>query len=298
MDFKDYLKKNAKAVDECLEDILSNFLKETKKTNPKLLPFAKSFVKSCKGGKRIRGVLVKLGYEMTQTVILSETKDLSQMRVSNKLRDSLLIAQNDILKVAAAYEILHTALLIHDDIIDKSRIRRGQPSLYAFLGNNHYGISQAISLGDIGLYLPIKIITETKFTDEVKIKALNYFSQILINTGWGQIMDVEKSKDTNFINLYKTAKYTIAGPLQIGAMIAGGKEQLVNNLGIFGDNLGIAFQLQDDILDSEVIDVKKTHVKALEYANRAKKSIREITTDKETRELLEEMIEYLVAREK
>ena len=61
MSFEKYLKENARKIEEELDKILAVFLKETKKTNPKLLPFAKEFIKSCKGGKRIRGVLCNLG---------------------------------------------------------------------------------------------------------------------------------------------------------------------------------------------------------------------------------------------
>ncbi len=275
MNFKNYLKENAQKVDKKLDEILLEFLKETKKTNTKLLPFAKSLVNSCKGGKRIRGVLVNLGYE------IASPKSYS----------------NDIFKVGAAFEILHTALLIHDDIIDQSPQRRGQPSLYTALGGSHYGISQAISVGDIGLYLPIKIITKTSFSAEVKIKALNYFSQMLINTGWGQIMDVLKDKDKKFIDLFKTAKYTIAGPLQLGAILAGAKDNLIKKLGEFGENIGIAFQIQDDILDGE-IDLAKGRSQALEYAAKAQKMIPGITGSKKMSILLEEMCQYLVERSK
>ena len=64
MDFKSYLLKNARDLDQEIDLILSDFLKEVKKLNPKLIPFAIALMNVCKGGKRIRGVLVKLGYEI------------------------------------------------------------------------------------------------------------------------------------------------------------------------------------------------------------------------------------------
>ncbi len=298
MNFKDYLKENAKKIEETLEAELADFYKETKKTNSKLLPFAKNFINSCDGGKKIRGVLVRLGYELAQSVIMNEVKDLPVPdNVFTTEDSSSKTPRNDIFRVAAAFEILHTSLLIHDDIIDRSPKRRGKASLYMALGGNHYGQSQAISLGDIGLYLPIKIISETSFSAEVKIKAINYFSQMLINTGWGQIMDVEQDKDKNFINLYKTAKYTIAGPLQLGAILAGAKKELIRKLGDFGENLGIAFQIQDDILDGEVTS-NDAYTQALEYALKAKKIMPEITKRRKIVRILEELVEYLVERSK
>lgn len=288
MIFKDYLKESAQEIEIELDRTLSQFLKETKKTNIKLLPFAKGLVNSCKGGKRIRGVLCNLGYEIAS----------AKFKVQSEKRNK------NIIQVGAAFEILHSSLLIHDDIIDQSPERRGQPSLYMALGGKHYGISQAISLGDIGLYLPIKIISKTKFSDEIKIRVLNYFSQMLINTGWGQIMDVKmspvdsssKDKDINFINLYKTAKYTIAGPLQIGAILAGADNNLIKNLGEFGENAGIAFQIHDDTLDGEsgVIELAQ----AAAYVSEAKKIIPKITKKREMAIMLEEMTKYLVERTK
>ncbi len=282
MEFQNYLKNNAQQIEKKLEKILSDFLNDTKQTNLALLPFAKEFIKSCKGGKRIRGVLVKLGYEVGRfDYSLPSTVEVRSRK------------SEDILKISAAFEILHTSLLIHDDIIDQSPKRRGIPSLFKALGGNHYGISQAITLGDIGLYLPLKIILETRFEDKYKLKALKHFSQILINTGWGQVMDVSpKSRDKAFIDLYKTAKYTISGPMQIGAILAGADDKLIKNLSEFGDNLGIAFQIKDDILDLEGGSIKE----AEKYASKAKKMIRDITKDQKITEVLESMTEYVVGR--
>ncbi|MBI2020587.1 polyprenyl synthetase family protein [Candidatus Daviesbacteria bacterium] len=307
MDFKSYLELNAKKINLELDLILQDFLNEVKKTNIKLVPFALGLINSCKGGKRIRGVLVKLGYELTGNGL--------HLRGEAKMSSGPHLG-GDILKIAAAFEILHTAFLIHDDIMDQSPIRRGQPSLYKALGGGHYGISQAITVGDIGLALPVKIIAQSNFLGEYKIKALEYFSQMIINTGWGQIMDVElvrgKGKgesldfardkrgkgEMEFVQLYKTAKYTIAGPMQIGAILAGAEDEKLGVLGMFGENLGIAFQIQDDILDGEIKEVDQAKLKALEYTSKAKKIISQITDELQTRKLLEEMCQYLVQRDK
>lgn len=284
MDFKRYLEENARRIDEELDIILSDFLNETKKTNIKLLPFALGLINSCRGGKRIRGTLVKLGYELGR----GGKWEMGSGKIE---------VGDGILKIAAALEILHTALLIHDDIMDKSPTRRGQPALYEALGGGHYGISQAISLGDIGLYLPIKIISEANFLGEYRLKALSFLSQTLVNTGWGQVLDVEGVReDRDFINLFKTAKYTIAGPLQLGAILAGADEQLIRVLGEFGENLGIAFQIHDDILDGETNSLDYSRQDEVKYVLRAKSIIPKITKDKEQAKLLTEMADFLVER--
>lgn len=227
-----YPQVDFKKIDQQLNKILSQFLNETKKIDNRLLPLAVGFVKACQGGKRIRGMLVKLGYELAGG------------------------SGQDINQVAAAVEILHTALLIHDDVIDQSLLRRGQPTLYQAFGGDHYGLSQAISLGDIGLYLAIKIIAEANFSSERKIITLQYLSRVIIQTGWGQILDVELphlgkkvlKKDVKLLESLKTASYSVSGPLILGAILAGAEERLLGYLGKFGENLGIAFQIQDDIL--------------------------------------------------
>lgn len=287
MDFKSYLKLSANQVDQALDQILSEFLNEVKKKNPKLIPFALGLINSCKGGKRIRGVLCKFGYELAMSNVKFQMS-------------------NDILKISAAFEILHAAILIHDDIADQSPTRRDQPSLYQALGGDHYGISQAINIGDIGLYLPIKIITDSSFLGEYRLKALSLLSRVIVNTGWGQVMDIDLSSGKQefssqlkeFIDLNKTAKYTISAPLQIGAILGGAEEKLLRELEDFGEKLGIAFQIQDDILDGEAGLVADAKSKALEYAVKSKKEISKITSNDKIRKLLEGMCQFMVERSK
>src|SRR5258708_5252459 len=242
MSFEDYLKENAQKIENELDQILSQFLMETKKISPNILPSALAFIESCKGGKRIRGVLCKLGYEIG----------------SSKLNQ-------EIIKVAAALEIMHTAILIHDDIVDKSPKRRGKQSLY-----KKVGIDQAMALGDLGFFLAIKIISESNFSEERKNKALKLFSKTMFDTAIGQVMDIQKrKKDEIIIAKLKTTWYTISGPLKLGAVLAEGSLSLLQKLGEFGDNLGIVFQIRDDILDRD--DSKGVRSRALKYISESKK---------------------------
>ena len=289
MEFKNYLEKTAKEIDREIEKILKGWRDEVKNISPKLVPLLDLFIKSCQGGKRIRGVLVKLGYELIRS------------------------KEKKILKVAAAYEIFHAAILAHDDIIDQSPTRRDQPSLYKqfsamaeksfassalkALGGDHYGISQAICLADAGFFLAIKIIAESKFEEQFKNQAVSLFSKTMVDTAIGQMLDISHG-ERELVAKYKTARYTIAGPLKIGAVLAGANGKLVKLLDNFGENLGIAFQIRDDILDGEVESVDEANVKALEYVMKAKKVIPGVTNDPNLGKLLEQMCEYLVERNK
>ncbi|MBI2034576.1 MAG: polyprenyl synthetase family protein, partial [Candidatus Levybacteria bacterium] len=160
---------------------------------------------------------------------------------------------------AAAHEIFHTAILAHDDVIDQSATRRGKPSLHKAIGDNHYGVSQAISLGDAGFFLAMKIIAESKFSESVKNKALRIFTDSMLDTAVGEMLDVAlpkeknlKEKDVLKIAMLKTARYSFAAPLTLGAKLNHPEGELdlhlPASLDRFGINLGIAFQIQDDIL--------------------------------------------------
>lgn len=258
VNFASYLKVNAQKVDQELDKILS-----------KLPPLAKEFVNSCGGGKRIRGVLVNLGYEIAKG---KETKE--------------------IFKIAAALEIMHTAILVHDDIMDKSPTRRGKPSLY-----RKVGIDRAIALGDLGFFLSLQIISESNFPEKEKSEALKLFSKTMVDTAIGQIMDIQKDDPITVAKL-KTAQYTILGPLCLGAILAGADDKLLGVLREFGENLGVAFQIQDDILDGESDRVDVARKKALQYVSRANKMIPQITSNQSMVRLLEEMGQYLVNRDR
>lgn len=319
MDFQKFLEKVAGDLDKEVGRILESQLKKAEKTDKKLVPLLKAFAKSCTGGKRIRGSLVALGYQLGLSFWSAPTRRLwrtstksgrrrgeqaTKERVQNPdsgVPFDSAPPQNDILRVAAAYEIFHTAILVHDDIIDQSPLRRGKPSLYQALGGKHYGISQAVSLADFGFFLSFKIISEADFSEDVKIKALGLFSQVMMDTTWGEMLDLEKT-DPRVVMKLKTARYSVAGPLQLGAVLAGaGGGKLLGKLGRLGENLGIAFQIQDDILDAEVDylgGVEYAKKEAEKYKNKAVKTIPEITKDLKMSKLLEQMGEYLVGRKK
>ncbi len=234
MDFKTYLENSSGEIEILIKQYLEHWNKdEVDLISSQLSPLTDAFYESCLGGKRLRGMLVRLGYEMTDGKINSE-----------------------IYKASAAVEIFQTAILAHDDIIDLSVTRRGKPTLYRKLGGDHYGISQTICLGDIGFFLSVRLISESNFSDDLKNQALTEFSKMFINTGLGEMLDIKLSQkdsiyneqDVLTIQRLKTAYYTIIYPLKIGIILASGSNKLLEQIEKFGNSLGIAFQIQDDIL--------------------------------------------------
>lgn len=232
MDFRNFLDSVALEIDQELERIFVGWRREISEVDKRVLKLLEASIQASKGGKRLRGALVKLGYE-----------------IAGGSRES------QILTAAAAFEIFQTAILAHDDIIDKSPLRRGVPTIYQSLGANHYAISQTICLGDIGFFLAFQLLSESNFSPTDKAEAVKAFSKTMIDTAFGQMLDVELSglaqreeRDVLEIAKFKTARYTVVGPLQLGASLGGGSESLLKTLRLFGENLGIAFQIQDDIL--------------------------------------------------
>lgn len=243
MSFEDFLHESAGEINKEIELFFHNWIKDVEQISPRLNPYSAALWDACRGGKRIRGSLVMLGYEMAN----------GEGRMANRVKNY----NKEILKICIAYEIFQTAILGHDDIIDRSELRRGMKSLYGKMGMDHTGISKAVCLGDIGFFLSFKIITESGFDDRVKNKALKIFSKAMYESGIGELMDVDLADSElihgreEIIKIYgfKTAYYTITAPLLIGAILGGINEDKIIPLQNFGQNLGIAFQIQDDIND-------------------------------------------------
>ncbi len=274
MDFDVYMRNAAGEIDGEITKVLASFRGEVSETDKNLLPLVDKFILSCEGGKRIRGVMVLLGYEIAR----------------GKGRGERGKSEKEIFRAAAAFEIFQTAILAHDDIIDQSPTRRGRPSLYKSAGKD-----KALVLADIGFFLANTLIDNPK--------AQKFFNRAMINTGLGQLLDLEpQKKKPQIIQTYelKTAWYTFIGPLTLGAILGGADGKMIKRLELFGKNLGIAYQIRDDILDGEnsLGNSDFCQKKVLEYALAAKKMIRDITSDESTRKLLEEMVEYLVRRTK
>jgi geranylgeranyl diphosphate synthase type I len=181
-------------------------------------------------------------------------------------------AGEEILPVAAAFEVLQTGILGHDDIIDKSPLRRGRDSFWRELSRRmeerfqaqqedarHYGISEAICLGDIGIVLANRLVAECSFPPDKKIEALLAFCDVQLYMVDGEMLDVRMSFEKDYgdeegvlkMASLKTAWYTITGPLQVGATLGGATPEILDAMKKYGMALGLAFQLKDDILGIE-----------------------------------------------
>ena len=209
------------------------------------------FARMNAGGKSIRGALAKLG-----CALFDGTRDSTGL--------------------ALAFELFQTAILIHDDIIDHATLRRNKPTIpcgYAArwqeagspldrAETRHTADSLALCAGDQGFFLALQVLAQSYREDRQLYKLVDYFNAMALKTVQGEIIDValpfeEKYAITREIDRYraiidiyklKTAWYTVVGPLCAGATLAGCEDAALHTLETFCENLGIAFQIQDDIM--------------------------------------------------
>ncbi|MBU0469634.1 MAG: polyprenyl synthetase family protein [Candidatus Omnitrophica bacterium] len=231
---------------------------------------------SLRKGKRIRPTLLILSYK-------------GYLQTGKIFNPSVYYA-------STAVEFLHNFMLVHDDIIDNSDLRRSKPTMHKILektiktdDKKSLGINLGIIAGDIIYALAIDAFLSIEVQQKIKQRALQYFLNTTISTAIGEFIDtihsVDKLQNVKesdvFLNYtLKTAKYTFTSPLVIGAILAGAKEGEINKLTRLGLLIGQAFQIQDDIIGifdtqknigksilSDLAESKKTLLVAHAYEN-------------------------------
>ncbi len=182
------------------------------------------------GGKRVRPVLALLGAEA----------------VGGHAEQAL--------SSGVAIELFQSAALIHDDIADASELRRGEPCLY-----RTEGTGLAINAGDLALTRVFEVVlNDASLPGDRRLRVLDELVRMERHTLEGQALDLGWARDgrwdvTSSDYLYmiegKTAWYTVASPLSIGALAAGATDEAAHELVELGRPAGLAFQLQDDLLN-------------------------------------------------
>ncbi|WP_299923578.1 polyprenyl synthetase family protein [uncultured Nocardioides sp.] len=171
-------------------------------------------------------------------------------------------------EVGAAVELLHTAFVIHDDVIDDDHVRRGRPNVSgtfrALAGVDGaepevaagYGLTAAILAGDLALAAAVRTVALSGAPAPVVGRLLDLFDTALHRTAAGELADVRHSLDLAPATLaqslemeaQKTSAYSFILPLQAGAVLAGADASTIDRLGEVGRAMGIAFQLADDLI--------------------------------------------------
>lgn len=197
------------------------------------------------GGKRTRPALVLLG-----AACVCGTWDQPSFSPATGADSNFLLA------AATAIEDFQTAALIHDDIADKSELRRGEPCLHLT-----QGVGPAINAGDLALVHVLEKVLDPSYgsaPDSLRMTVARELCAIQRRTLEGQALDLGWARDarwdisvSDYLSMatHKTAYYSAAYPLRVGALIAGGTPAQLDALFAFGMDTGLAFQLQDDLLN-------------------------------------------------
>lgn len=235
-------------VDVAVEEFLSTAAEKLGSIAPDLDPVAEELIMFGRGGKRIRPMFAYCGW-----LAAGRSDDTA----------------STVIKAVSALELVQISALVHDDIIDESDSRRGRPSMHRQFARMHserqwrgdagkFGTSAAIVIGDLALILADAMLAESGLSPETHSRVRRAFDQMRIEVMAGQYLDVLEQANPGSgesalqsalrVARLKSASYTVARPLDIGAGIAGGDDEVLGALRKYGLHIGVAFQLRDDIL--------------------------------------------------
>ena len=208
---------------------------------------ADAITRATQGGKRLRPALVTASFDAFRSGDANASAALS---------------------VAAAFELLHTAFVVHDDVIDHDIQRRGVPNVggeFRLRGRTRgagadgaalLGDAAAILAGDILLHEAFRLVAMAHTDDATKDRLLTLLDDAVLVSAAGELADVENSVTSAFPSrsetldtaFNKTAVYSFRAPLQAGALLGGADADALRVLGDAGGRLGLAFQLVDDLI--------------------------------------------------
>ena len=187
----------------------------------------------------------------------------------------------DSLDAALAVEVFHNFSLVHDDIMDEAPLRRGNQTVH-----QKWDLSTAILSGDVMLILAYQLFEN--YNENIFVALAKLFSKTAVEVCEGQQLDIDFSKlndinSTKYLNMIELKTAVLIGAsMKMGAIVAKATDNEQENIYEFGKNLGIAFQIQDDFLDTfgdekkfgkviggDIIENKKTllYVKSMEIFN-------------------------------
>lgn len=196
------------------------------------------------GGKRLRPYMVALGYSAT-------AREFDML---------------SILPAMAAQELFHQAILIHDDIIDRDDVRHGvlnvtgqyelkyEKYISDTSERRHFANSAALLAGDLLISSAFQAMQQVCADPNRLRAATNTFAEAIFAVSGGELLDTESAfradarASAETVAIHKTAHYSFVGPLVMGAQLAGASEPAISALRAYGEKLGVAFQMQDDLL--------------------------------------------------
>jgi geranylgeranyl diphosphate synthase, type I len=224
-------------VETALEAALDSLRERVGNEAPEAVPLVDELAGAVRsGGKRIRPILAIWGYR------------------AGAGRD-----EESIDRAAAAIELVHTFAILQDDLMDGARLRRGRPALHIRLatphGDEELGAAEALLVADLAMIAADGLFADSGFPPERIVAAWTPFARMRIDAVAGQYLDllgaaggVSDEEAALRVGSLKSGRYTVEGPLLVGAELAGGDRAVSAALAAFGKSAGRAFQVRDDVL--------------------------------------------------
>jgi geranylgeranyl diphosphate synthase type I len=168
--------------------------------------------------------------------------------------------------VGAAVELLHAFALVHDDVMDRSDLRRGRPSVHRVLAAEHqreelrgdgewFGASAAILAGDLVFVWADALLETAAAGPDALARVRTAFTDLRVEVMAGQYLDLRTAADPHAttagvrrVAQLKSGRYTVTRPLLLGCALAGAPTSVRRALRAYGDAIGLAFQMRDDVL--------------------------------------------------
>lgn len=224
--------------------------------SPELGPWAQALISLLRQGKRLRPAFAVWGWQAVAGA------------------HALQAVHEQVVAACASLELLQACALLHDDVMDASALRRGQPTVHrrwqavheqhGWQGNSaHFGEAAAILLGDLALGWTDQMYFSSGLDAPTLLRGKPALDAMRAEVSAGQYLDVlaQSRGETDLraietVLIYKSAKYTVERPLHLGALLADAAPAVMEAFTGYGVALGQAFQLRDDLLgvfgDSEV----------------------------------------------
>jgi geranylgeranyl diphosphate synthase type I len=230
-----------------IDGALARIRERASQLGPAFGALGDAITRAAHGGKRLRPALVTASFDAFRADDANASAALS---------------------VAAAFELLHTAFVVHDDVIDHDIVRRGVPNIggeFRLRGQDGgadaegaalLGDAAAILAGDILLHEAFRLVAMAHTDDATRDRLLALLDDAVLVSAAGELADVENSVTSNHPSriatldtaFNKTAVYSFRAPLQAGAVLGDADVFALRVLGEAGGNLGLAFQLVDDLI--------------------------------------------------
>lgn len=234
-------------IDAAIDDAVSGIVARASRLGPSFGVLGEALARATRGGKRFRPALVAASF-----------------RAFGGDED----AAAGMYPVAAAFELLHTAFVVHDDVIDHDTERRGVPNVAGEFrerarswgadaaGAALLGDAAGILAGDLLLHEALRLVAFADVDPVARERLFSLVDDAVFVSAAGELADVENSvappgrmpQDAFDTAFNKTAVYSFRAPLQAGAVLAGASDSAMDVLATAGGRLGLAFQLVDDLI--------------------------------------------------